>query len=186
MTAKSQTKTTSPGYATIPVAAIKRLLKELPAGDGPDLRAAVADVCDYLPDKQSALDEAVKQMELLEYHIFFFADDSDAFLAGLLYEKVGFALAGHRRKKSLLQIAQFCATWADERYGTTNSGEVILEEAKSLDLTQWDEQQIAEELSERAAKIPLVIRIGMAPKGLAVSLGAFALAWAVDLIEGGE
>lgn len=186
MTAKSQTKTTPPGYATIPVAAIKRLLKELPADGDPDLRTAVADVYDYLPDKQAALDEAVKQLELLEYHIFFFAADSDAFLAGLLYEKVGFAVAGHRRKKSLLQIAQFCATWTDERYGTTNSGEAILKKAKSLDLTQWDEQQIAEELSERAAKIPLIIRIGMAPKGIAVNLGAFALAWAAELIEEGE
>ena len=170
--------------AVVPTAALKRLRDERGRETSLyNLRVAIDDVLKSLPaDEPSALDRAADLARDLNGPRIAPEDTTSRRLA-ILLEAISFAHASPSKETELTEIARTCADWLC----VMNPGRVGLEDietsAREIDIIPDDAEKRYLSLTYRFAQVATLIGEGGHGGQEITDLGAYALAWAAQIIE---
>lgn len=168
----------------VPTAALKRLQDALRGVDMvSSLVAAVQDVTSHLPaDKPNALDRAAALARKLKGPRVT-PDDTTSRRLAILLEAISFTHASPSKVDELTEIARTCADWLYIMNPNHVGLDDIKTSAKEIDRIPDDEENRYMSLTYRFAQAATLIGEGDHGGQEIMELGAYALAWAAQIIE---
>lgn len=168
----------------VPTAALKRLQDALRGVDMvSSLVAAVQDVTSHLPaDKPNALDRAAALARKLKGPRVT-PDDTTSRRLAILLEAISFTHASPSKVDELTEIARTCADWLYIMNPNHVGLDDIKTSAKEIDRIPDDEENRYMSLTYRFAQAATLIGEGDHGGQEIMELGAYALAWAAQIID---